>query len=155
MVNCENCGNEHNGEYGSGRFCSIKCARGFSTKVDRSLINKKISAKLKGSGHSNIKLICKECNKEFSIDWNKRNQQYCSRSCAGKLKGDWNRAHSRLSSEDWSIINKKSYSDGRNTVGGGITKWYIYNGIKLQGTYELRTSKILEYWKVKKIIHNW
>ena len=29
---CENCGKEHNGSYGSGRFCSEGCARSYSTK---------------------------------------------------------------------------------------------------------------------------
>jgi 5-methylcytosine-specific restriction endonuclease McrA len=40
---CENCNIEHNGEYGSGRFCSVKCARGFSTKEKRKEINEKVS----------------------------------------------------------------------------------------------------------------
>ena len=31
---CEKCEQEHDGTYGSGRFCSSKCARGFSTKND-------------------------------------------------------------------------------------------------------------------------
>ena len=31
-MKCENCGKEHNGEYGSGRFCCNKCARAFSSK---------------------------------------------------------------------------------------------------------------------------
>ena len=44
---CENCKNEHDGQYGSGRFCSSKCARGFSTKEKRSLINEKVSKKSK------------------------------------------------------------------------------------------------------------
>lgn len=35
MKNCENCKSEHDGTYGSGRFCSTKCARGFSTKAKR------------------------------------------------------------------------------------------------------------------------
>ena len=30
---CENCGKEHDGSYASGRFCSLKCARSFSTKT--------------------------------------------------------------------------------------------------------------------------
>lgn len=47
MKTCENCGNDHSGEYGSGRFCSLKCARGFSTKVKRFEINQKVSIKLK------------------------------------------------------------------------------------------------------------
>jgi hypothetical protein len=43
---CENCKEEHDGRYGSGRFCGIKCARGFSTKNKRKEINSKVSAKL-------------------------------------------------------------------------------------------------------------
>lgn len=29
---CENCGSNHDGSYGSGRFCCNKCARSFSSK---------------------------------------------------------------------------------------------------------------------------
>jgi hypothetical protein len=47
-VICENCELEHQGNYGSGRFCSSKCARSFSTKNKRLDINKKVSASLKG-----------------------------------------------------------------------------------------------------------
>jgi len=50
-MNCENCQDEHEGTYGSGRFCSSKCARGFSTKEKRSLINEKVSITL-GNGLS-------------------------------------------------------------------------------------------------------
>lgn len=37
---CENCGSNHDGSYGSGRFCSTKCARSFSSRnIDhRSLV---------------------------------------------------------------------------------------------------------------------
>ena len=38
---CEYCGKEHDGKYGSGRFCSAHCARGYSTLGGRSEINKK------------------------------------------------------------------------------------------------------------------
>lgn len=48
MKKCENCKNEHDGLYGSGRFCSETCARGFSTKAKRNEINKKVSEKLLG-----------------------------------------------------------------------------------------------------------
>ena len=47
MNKCENCGKEHDGFYGSGRFCTSKCARGFSTKAKRSEINEKVSETLK------------------------------------------------------------------------------------------------------------
>jgi hypothetical protein len=42
-MKCEKCNQEHNGEYASGRFCSNKCAKSFSTKEKRSEINKKVS----------------------------------------------------------------------------------------------------------------
>lgn len=48
MKICENCGIEHDGIYGSGRFCSCKCARGFSTKLKRKEINSRVSKKLTG-----------------------------------------------------------------------------------------------------------
>lgn len=46
MKTCENCGIEHDGSYGSGRFCTNKCARSFSTKNKRKEINRKVSEKL-------------------------------------------------------------------------------------------------------------
>lgn len=60
---CENCGNDHNGEYGSGRFCSSKCARGFSTKAKRAEINEKVSKTLlrnNGYTEEEIKIIKEE-----------------------------------------------------------------------------------------------
>lgn len=45
---CENCKITHSGDYGSGRFCCVKCARGFSSKNKRSEINYKVSQKLSG-----------------------------------------------------------------------------------------------------------
>ena len=47
-MNCENCNDTHIGEYGSGRFCGAKGARGFSTKQSREEINKKVSQSLTG-----------------------------------------------------------------------------------------------------------
>jgi len=71
ICKCENCECNHNGEYGSGRFCSSKCARGFSTKSKRKEINVKTSQTLQGR---NTKLeskgkrkphVCRWCNKAF------------------------------------------------------------------------------------------
>lgn len=47
-MNCERCSIEHNGEYGSGRFCSSFCAHSFTTSVRRKEINIKVSKALKG-----------------------------------------------------------------------------------------------------------
>jgi hypothetical protein len=48
MRKCEYCENEHDGDYGSGRFCNHICARGFSTKAKRKEINEKVSRTLSG-----------------------------------------------------------------------------------------------------------
>jgi hypothetical protein len=54
MKKCENCNKEHDGNYGSGRFCGKKCARSFSTKkIDK---NKTKYGK------------CKICNKLIEIN---------------------------------------------------------------------------------------
>ena len=63
MKICENCKKEHDGNYGSGRFCSCKCARGFSTKSKRKEINKKVSKKLKGKIYKIYNNNCLNCNK--------------------------------------------------------------------------------------------
>lgn len=44
---CEYCNSEHDGLYGSGRFCCERCARGFASKKKRKEINKKVSQSLK------------------------------------------------------------------------------------------------------------
>lgn len=45
-MNCEYCQQEHDGSFGSGRFCSRKCSSGFSTRAKRSEINLSVSKKL-------------------------------------------------------------------------------------------------------------
>jgi hypothetical protein len=160
MKYCENCGCKHDGSYGSGRFCSVKCSRGFSTKAKRKEINEKVSKSLRGNipwNRSNdyvdkfINKICPQCNKKFEIHYSKRNQKCCSISCASKLRGGWIN-HNKV---DWSAVNKKSYANGHNYVSGGTTKWYDYNGIKVQGKYELRTCFILDKWKESGKIKTW
>jgi very-short-patch-repair endonuclease len=86
MKSCENCSLEHDGTYGSGRFCCSKCARSFSTKNKRNEINRKVSKSLAGRGHGKIKLICENCKNQFEVNWSKRNQKTCSCSCSSSLK---------------------------------------------------------------------
>jgi hypothetical protein len=87
MKICENCQCEHNGSYGSGRFCSEKCSRSFVTKAKRKEINEKISKKLSNLGHAPIIKLCSVCNNQFTVNWAKRTQQYCSKKCSGKING--------------------------------------------------------------------
>lgn len=74
---CENCNKQHNGSYGSGRFCNKKCARSFSTKnVDK--VKKAVCPEC-GVYHQikkraqEDKTLCTECKKE------KNTCVYCGR----------------------------------------------------------------------------
>lgn len=80
---CENCKTEHDGSYGSGRFCSSKCARGFSTKAKRKEINEKVS---KTKSKPLIIKTCEICKKEFKVKNRYKSQLYCSRSCSSKAR---------------------------------------------------------------------
>jgi len=153
MKNCENCGNKNSGLYGSGRFCSSKCSRSFSTKSKRYEINKKVSKSLKNKGNGDILNECSYCKKEFKISWSKRKQIYCSRSCCTKKRF----SGIKLTEEQKEKIRigvKESYIKGKKVL-GGKTKWYSYKSIKVQGTYELRTCKILDFWKNDGKIKDW
>lgn len=81
MRKCENCQAEHTGEYKSGRFCSLKCSKSFSTKTKRNEINETVSVKLTGRGNPPVDKICKNCSSSFEVEWRKRKQLFCSTQC--------------------------------------------------------------------------
>lgn len=83
MKICENCGIEHKGVYGSGRFCDIKCSKSFSTKLKRKEINKKVSETLLKKKLKPIR-FCEICGIELKTKRNKT--KTCGNSCGGKLK---------------------------------------------------------------------
>ena len=108
---CENCGTEHDGKYASGRFCSKECARGFSTKNKRSLINKKVSDTLKSKANPDVSKICPVCKKNFTVHWSKRRQETCSNSCARKKLGTNKKYIKKLS-----IAMINAHKDGKMNV---------------------------------------
>lgn len=87
MSNCENCKEPILIKYGSGRFCTEKCSRSFSTSKNREDINKKISLGfIKKRSYNKIK-ICVSCKLEFEVDYKSRDRSCCSRKCVGVLGG--------------------------------------------------------------------
>lgn len=88
-MKCEYCQAEHDGKYGSGRFCCKECARGFSTKAKRKETNQKTSLKLKDYFKTHIPLYmhtvckislnkCAICGKQFLSRYKK---VVCSKEC--------------------------------------------------------------------------
>jgi hypothetical protein len=96
---------------------------------------------------------CIACDSE--IPWDKRVNKYCNQSCCASFN---NKGKPRVFTEETKlqISNsvKQSYIDGKKVYGGN-TKWYSYKDIKVQGTYELRTCKILDKWKLDNRIYSW
>src|SRR6188474_1053512 len=51
-MKCELCDADHDGVYGSGRFCTQKCARAFTTHKNRAEISKRVSETLSRSSRN-------------------------------------------------------------------------------------------------------
>lgn len=60
-MKCENCGNEHDGSYGSGKFCSEHCRRSFCGKKNKKHV---CNFKCKKAPYGTWK--CNACNLVFS-----------------------------------------------------------------------------------------
>ncbi|CAB4174540.1 hypothetical protein UFOVP1247_14 [uncultured Caudovirales phage] len=116
-------------------------------------INQRISKSLKGRGNSPIKKNCPSCKNEFEVSWSKRHQLSCSRKCSMTNR---NLGSTRNETYRNNISHglKQLYASGKK-VYGGRTKWYEYGAYKVQGTYELRTCKILDKWKKEGLIKDW
>ena len=110
---CKYCENTHDGYYGSGIFCSAKCARGFSSQEKRAEINAKVSKKLTGrklgwdNAHNRLATppiikICKFCKNEFTVMAAHKNQIFCSQQCGASCPETKDKlskkAHERLES---------------------------------------------------------
>lgn len=107
-MKCKNCDKNEAvkySKYSTGEFCCKECARAFSTKNKRKEINVAISLASKGKGNADVNLKCEFCENDFKVEWKKRNQKYCSKSCAASFK---------MKNGLGSILGKKSVSAQSN-----------------------------------------
>jgi len=142
MKECENCKQTHEGFYGSGRFCSSKCARGFSTKNKRKEINEKVSKTLTGSGNDRVNLICEICEIKFDVDYNRRHQLYCSNKCSSIIRWKDDEYRSKIVETNRAIATNRHAS---NETGFG---WQVRN--KLAPSYpESIAIRILKELNIK------
>ena len=119
---CENCNERHIGAYGSGRFCSEKCARAFSTKAKRKEINKKVSLTMTKPPQI---FTCMICGKIFKRKG--RPRKTCSKEC---LLVVYSRAGKH-----------PKPGNGGLRPGGGRTKVLEYTS-KYAGTVKLNKDEI-------------
>lgn len=142
---CENCGKEVFNIYGSGRFCSSKCARGFSTKAKRKEINNKVSKRLKGYTYpERIKIDVKEKECPICGDVFKKQTKTCSKECGIKLVAKKNLGK-RYKIKDTSNM-------GGPRPGGGYSKPLPYTtwlGDKIKlNQEEIKVAEILDKYKL-------
>ena len=87
---CEKCGDTSDDLYGSGRFCSQRCARSYATQSKRAEISKKVSVSLTGkpvwhAGKSLKKdkeLVCKKCGDLFLAC--RKDKKFCDKHPHGR-----------------------------------------------------------------------
>jgi hypothetical protein len=138
LENCENCEKEHDGTYGSGRFCSPKCARSFSTKEKRSDINDKVSKKM-SSDIINKKCEFSNCN-NILIQTIKNRKRFCNVICSNNHNNSL--PEKRKKSSETAI--KNNFGGNRNKYAYG---WYEskYAGkVFLESSYEYKVALELD-----------
>lgn len=177
---CAGCNTKLEYECRHNKFCSHKCSatqsnhiREFNPSKDTrtkialcSKCNQKIEVNIRSS-IKNIKCndckilvkTCKNCGEKFKTKNKKVNS--CSKSCSSQLTWKGIREnideYKKLKSE----MLKEQYKNGRKVYGGNNhVPWYDYKRhdniqLKVQGTYELRTCKILDEWLMQGKIKNW
>ena len=105
---CEKCGNDHDGSYGSGRFCSSSCAR------SRGKRSNEVKEKIRKSQIKLLPIECPDCGKEFKP--RRHHTKFCSRSCSSKHSWMNDKYKERMSD----IASKratKRHNDGDTTFG--------------------------------------
>ena len=81
-MKCENCDQEHDGMYASGRFCSSKCSRSFATSKNRTEITRKMRETSSVTRTPAIVQVkCSHCDKSF-IAAKGRKRKFCSSKCS-------------------------------------------------------------------------
>jgi hypothetical protein len=87
MKKCIKCNKEHDGTFGSGKYCSRSCAnsRTFSeeSKKKKSLANK---GQIPPNKMERANFICKHCGTQFEDRINS-SKKYCSRLCVSRAVG--------------------------------------------------------------------
>lgn len=150
---CENCNKQHDGSYGSGRFCSSKCARGFSTKAKRKEINKKVSEKL--TKEKLIK-VCPECGKEFNPYANRSGIKFCSNPCSlnNRLKRpEYRKALSKAQKKRCESIEERNRLRKIGRKGGFGNKGYTKRGIRFESNLEKKCFEHLDILGLKYEAH--
>lgn len=129
---CEVCGKDHDGTYGSGRFCSQKCANKIGTRVAKA--NQKLTIKSKLNYQINPR-ICKVCGKPIPYEY-RGSRSTCGEECHKiliKLNANSDIVKNKIAQ---SIIRNGSKIGGYRP-GSGNAKSGWYKGYHCDSSWEL------------------
>lgn len=132
MRTCEKCGTEHSGKYASGRFCSSRCSRSFSTSKAREEINKKVSKTLT-LRTAFFEKTCPICASTFKVTKRRVGKQTCSVKCGHKLSNSRPETREKLS-----IARTQAIIDGKTNF-KSIKCTYFF------GETQIRCDSKIEY----------
>jgi len=141
---CEYCQKEHDGTFASGRFCTRKCAYGYSTKTKRQEINQKVSAKLTLPK----RLVRCSCGTVFAAK--RKHTQFCSTRCARNHCSD--ETKKKISDKRTAFCKNIAERARLRDIGrrGGFgKKGYTASGHRYESTLE---QTCFEYLESKNII---
>lgn len=162
---CPRCGNEFsvicrlsqlNNPKRVNIYCSSECSRA-RTLSDETKNKISTSVKKTCPKRSFDSKLCVHCGNLFVPT--RAKQIMCSRKCVHaanyvKMFNAFIEDH-RANPEKYSNLQKQLYASGIQRVGGGKTKWYTYNDMRVQGTYELRTCLVLDAMVTAGDIYKW
>jgi hypothetical protein len=146
---CENCGVNHEGNYGSGRFCNDKCAKSFSTKQKRKEINEKVSNTLLIKNTKDVR-VCEFCGNELPRNKRKKTKT-CSRTCGSKLKWvnlEYRTHMTKTTKERCSSEEEKIRLRDIGRMGGFGKKGYTKNNVYYESSMEKRCFEFLDDEKI-------
>ena len=139
---CENCGNEHDGSYGSGRFCSRSCKCAFNAKKVK---NHKCNFKNKHSPYGTWK--CSHC--ELVFDTRKLLNEH-KHEVHPHLKGQaWNKGLTKETSE---AMRKRAETLNRRIASGEIKPSWL--GKHLSDEHKKRISASMKKAHAEGRAHN-
>ena len=144
---CEYCNKNHNGTYGSGRFCSKECAHGFSTKNNKEKIYRKVSKALTKEPY--IK-ICKTCTKYFETK--RKYKKYCSKECSNSFRKteEYKKTMSIVNKKRCENVNERLRLKEIGRKGGFGKKGYTNRGVYYESNFE---KSVFEYLDKMNIIY--
>lgn len=118
--------------------CSQKCGSNYGGRLNRN----------NSTGGHKITLICHECKQPFIINWNKRNQKFCSNNCRFKNK-DYLLSISNINRLRCSSLEEKKRLRDIGRKGGFGLKGKTENGTKYSSKLEKQCFEWLEENKIK------